>query len=192
MTFKMKNNSNLKNVVSVDKDTGEKIEGVIVICGLKRNPYAKGWIMNSQEALKLLATNEELTGENYKVLLYLLAILDFENWIQISQKEIANDLNMQKQRISRSIKKLEQKEIILRGEKIGRSFLFRLNPFYGWKGKVKTLEEYKREKEKERIENLKNKTNERKQKKLEQLSKKFHMSFEELQEVQTELNLSSI
>ncbi len=186
----MKKNTNLKNVVSVDRDTGEEIEGVIVICGLKRNPYSKGWIMNSQEGLMLLAIDEELTGENYKILLYLLGILNFENWIEITQKEIAEKLNMHKQRISRSIKKLEQKEIILRGEKISRSFLFRLNPYYGWKGKVKSLEEYRKEKEQERIENLKNKVNRKKQKKLNELKNKFNISFEELQEIQTELNLT--
>jgi len=177
----MKDNLNLKNIIAIDKNTGEKIEGVIVICGLKVNPYSKGWIMGSQEALKLLATDTELTGESYKVLLYLLAILDFENWIQIPQKQIAEDLKMQKQRISRAIKKLERKEIILRGDKIGRSFCFRLNSYYGWKGKVKNLEEYRKEKEEERIKDLRNKINEKRNKKIEILSKKYNIPIEELE-----------
>lgn len=186
----MKYNQKMRQIVSIDKYTKEQLEGVIVLCRSKKNPYSKGWIMNSQEALKLLAVDEDLTGESYKVLLYLLSILDFENWIQIPQKIIAEELGMQKQRISRSIKVLEQKEIILRGDKLGRSYAFRLNPYFGWKGKVKNLDEYREEKEKEKIENLKNRTNEKKQKKLEKLSKKFNMSFEELQEIQNELNLT--
>ena len=46
--------------------------------------------MNSQEALKLLATDRDLKGETYRVLLLLLSQLDFENWIQITQKEISD------------------------------------------------------------------------------------------------------
>lgn len=127
--------------------TGEKLEGIIVYCGVKQNPYNKGWIMNSQEALKLLATDEDLRGEAYKVLLILMATLDFENWIQISQKEIAETLKMKKQNVSRAISLLEKKGIIFRGPKIGKSYAFRLNPDFGWKGKVKNLNDYRREEE---------------------------------------------
>lgn len=177
----MKNNLDLKNIIAIDKNTGEKIEGVVVICGLKINPYAKGWIMGSQEALKELAADTDLTGESYKVLLYLLAILDFENWIQIQQKKIAKDLNMHKQRISRSIKKLEEKKIIIRGDRIGKSFAFRLNPYYGWKGKVKNLEDYRNKKETENLNHLKNKINKKRNKKIEILSKKYNIPIEELE-----------
>ena len=147
-----------KKVISVDKKTGKEIDGVIVICNLKRNPYAGGWVMNSQEALRILATDKDLKGETYRVLLYLLSILDFENWIQIQQKEIANELQMHKQHINRAIKLLENKEIILRGEKSGRSYSFRLNPHFGWKGKVKNLDEYRKEKDNQESRELINKT----------------------------------
>ena len=132
-----------KRIASVDRDTGEVLEGVVVYCGVKRNPYAKGWVMNSQEALELLATDKELTGENYRVLLLLLSRLDFENWIQITQSEIAEKLHLKKQNVSRAISLLNSKGILLRGPKVGRSYAFRLNPYFGWKGKVKNLEDYR-------------------------------------------------
>lgn len=45
------------------------------------------------------------------------------------------------------MKILISKQIILEGPKVGRSRCYRLNPNYGWKGKVKNLEEMrKREK----------------------------------------------
>ena len=133
-----------RKIASVDRDTGELLDGVVVYCGVKQNPYSTGWVMNSQEALELLATDKDLTGENYRVLLLLLSCLDFENWIQITQNEIGEKLDMKKQNVSRAILLLEEKGIILRGPKIGRSYAFRLNPYFGWKGKVKNLNDYRR------------------------------------------------
>ncbi|CCQ70206.1 RepA [Crocosphaera watsonii WH 0402] len=40
------------------------------------------------------------------------------------------------------MKVLEQKGIILRGPKVGRSYAFMLNPEFGWKGDVANLNEY--------------------------------------------------
>jgi predicted transcriptional regulator len=132
-----------KKIASIDQDTGEILEGVVVYCGVKQNPYSTGWIMNSQEALKLLATDRDLKGETLRVLLLLLSQLDFENWIQITQKEIADTLEIKKQNVSKAVLLLEEKGIILRGPKIGRAYAFRLNPYFGWKGKVKNLNDYR-------------------------------------------------
>ena len=138
-----------RKIATVDQNTGEILHGVIVYCSVKRDPYAKGWIMNSQEALELLAKDRDLTGETLRVLLFLMAYLDFENWIQIPQSKIAKNLGLQKQNVSRAIILLEKKEIVLRGPKIGKSYAFRLNPDFGWKGKVKNLNEYRKEKDNE-------------------------------------------
>ena len=144
-----------RKIASVDQDTGEVLDGVVVYCGVKQNPYSKGWVMNSQEALELLATDKDLTGENYRVLLLLLSRLDFENWIQITQSDIVKTLDMKKQNVSRAILLLEEKGIILRGPKVGRSYAFRLNPYYGWKGKVQNLNDYRREQDDQRRRDLK-------------------------------------
>jgi DNA-binding transcriptional ArsR family regulator len=137
-----------KRIASVDQDTGEVLDGVIVYCGVKHNPYAKGWVMNSQDALELLAKDKDLTGETLRVLMFLMARLDFENWIQITVTEIGKELELKQPNVSRAILLLEEKGIILRGPKVGRSYAFRLNPYFGWKGKVKNLDDY-RQKENE-------------------------------------------
>ena len=136
-----------RRITSIDQDTGEVLEGVIVYCGVKQNPYSKGWVMNSQEALELLATDKDLKGETYRVLLILLSRLDFENWIQVTQTEISEKLEMKKPNVSKAISILEEKGIILRGPKIGRTYAFRFNPSFGWKGKVRNLNDYRREEE---------------------------------------------
>ena len=130
----------------VDKYTGEEF-GFPVIVGRKRNPYGKGWVMKSQEALEIVAKDKDIKGETYRVLFFICARLDFENWVQISNTEIANELDLKRPHVSRAMKVLEEKEIILRGPKIGRSYAFMLNPEFGWKGKVKNLDDYRRERE---------------------------------------------
>ena len=103
--------------------------------------------MNSQEALEIVAKDKDIKGETYRVLFFICARLDFENWVQIPLSEVAQELDLKKQSVTRAIKVLEEKEIILRGPKVGRSYAFMLNPDFGWKGKVKNLDEYRKERE---------------------------------------------
>ena len=128
----------------VDKYTGEEY-GFPIIVGRKKNPYSKGWVMNSQEAMVILAKDKEIKGETHRVLWFIGGILDFENWVQLSISEIAEELELKQPNVSRAIKLLEKKEIIIRGPKVGRCYAFMLNPEFGWKGKVKNLDEYRKE-----------------------------------------------
>ena len=121
---------------SIDLETGEVMMGVPVWVGAKSSPYGSRWFMANQEALLAIARDKELTAEPYRVLMVLFGKLDFENWIHIAQNEIAETLCMQRSHVSRIIKLLEHKGILLRGPKIGRSHSYRLNPHYGGKGKV--------------------------------------------------------
>ena len=139
-------NGNIKGYVN--KYTGEEY-GFPVLVGRKKRPYGKGWLMNSQEALEILAKDKEITGETYRVLFFVCARLDFENWVQMSVTEIAQDLELKQPNVSRAMKVLEQKAIILRGPKVGRSYAFMLNPEFGWKGDVANLNEYRKKREDE-------------------------------------------
>ena len=80
-----------------------------------------------QDSFEEIAKDGDMTGETYKVLFYLYSKLDFENFIQQTQIEIAESLGMQKQRVSRAMKVLTSKQIVLEGPKIGRSRCYRLN-----------------------------------------------------------------
>ena len=154
----------------VDKYTGEEF-GFPVIVGRKRNPYGKGWVMNSQEAMVALAKDKDIKGETHRVLWFIGGILDFENWVQLSITEIGNELDLKQQSVSRAMKVLEEKEIILRGPKVGRSYAFMLNPNFGWKGKVKNLEDYRKQKEDEE-NHQKNKERSEKNLELVEINKK--------------------
>ena len=153
----MKSKKNIE-IIAYNKNTGEIVEGVPVLCGVKHNPYAKGWVMNNQEALEIIAKDKEITGRIHRILWFLVARLDFENWIQISQKEICEELSMRKEDVSSGIKLLEKKRILLRGPKVGRSYSFRINPDFGWKGDVRNLNDYRKQREDQWIKKQKNKT----------------------------------
>ena len=130
----------------VNKYTGEEF-GFPVIVGRKRNPYGKGWVMNSQDAATLLAKDKSIKGETHRVLWLIIGILDFDNWVQLSVTEMSKELGMHRPDVSKAMKVLEEKEIILRGPKVGRSYAFMLNPEFGWKGKVKNLDDYRKQRD---------------------------------------------
>jgi len=170
-------NGNLKGYI--DKYTGKEYSFPVIFID-KRNPYSKGWFMNNQETSILLAKDKDIKGRTHRVLRFIEGILDFENWIYISVTDIAKELEIHRPDVSKAIKLLEEKEIILKGPKIGNSKTYMLNPSFGWKGKVKNLEKYRKEKEREEMENLKNEINTKKNKKVEEFSNKYNIPVEEV------------
>jgi predicted transcriptional regulator len=74
--------------------------------------------------------------EDYRVLFALLERLDFENFINASQADIANELEMHRSSVNQAIKRLIAAEAILEGPKVGINRTYRLNPNFGWKGSV--------------------------------------------------------
>ncbi len=125
-----------KKIGQIDLKTGELLEGYIAVLQPKiKNGFTRHFTMN-QDALDILADN--LKGSEFRVLMKLLKWLDYENLIQIQQNEIADELKMEKQNVNRSINKLIDVGILLKGPKIGKSCSYRLNPNFGWKGKAKS------------------------------------------------------
>ena len=115
-------------------DHGEIVGGfVAVIRPKQKSAFQRHFTMN-QDALRILA--KELTGEQFKVLMLMLADLDYENFIQIAQADIAQTLGMQKTHVSRAVRALLDVGVIFEGPKVGRSITYRLNEQCGWKGTV--------------------------------------------------------
>ena len=124
----------MRKVTQVDLETGEDLGGfVAVIRPKQKSSFQRHFTMN-QAALLTIAT--ELNHDQNRVLMALLADLDYENYIQVAQIDIAEALRMQKTHVSRAIKNLIEFGIIIEGPKIGRSKTYRLNPQFGWKGTV--------------------------------------------------------
>ena len=127
-------------MTQIDPETGEVQEGCMV--WIPHRPKIKErFFMGFQDALIEIAKDPEITQEPHKLFLFLLGNLDYENFIHISQKEIAKELEMQPSHVSRAMSLLCRKYILELAPKTGRTKCYRLNPHYGWKGKVTNLNE---------------------------------------------------
>ena len=126
------------------QETGEvvPVEGIPYVAKRKaRHPYGERWLAMNQVAVMKIATDKTLKAETLRVWLYLLSILDFENWIAVKQRDAAAILNMRPSHISEAFSELEQRGMIERGERVlGGAFAWSLNEEDAWKGTVPNLE----------------------------------------------------
>ena len=130
-----------KRLQQIDSETGEIVDGFVAYVVPKRkNGFGQGWLAMAQNGAEILAQSN-LSGNDFKVLMKLLSVLDYENLIQVSQADVARELNMHRQHVQRSIKRLIDLGIVLEGVRIGISRSYRLNPNFGWKGSAKGHEE---------------------------------------------------
>ena len=84
-----------------------------------------------REIHRSLAMDTELDGVDLRVFLYLTSCLDFENFLQVPQMELAEKLGRRRQHIARSMAKLKAKGVVIAGPKVGRAAVWRINPKYG-------------------------------------------------------------
>ena len=85
---------------ALDTDTGEITE----IRKVKRK--GRNFYMAGQQASVLLAKDNTLHGTEYKVLLYLAGVMDYQNQVIASQSHIARELGMKQPQVSEAINKL--------------------------------------------------------------------------------------
>ncbi len=85
-----------------------------------------------------LALEPELTGKVLKVFHYVCSILEFDNWVDFSTVWVAEKMGLKREQVSRALKTLEEKGLLIRGEKIGNHYKWRLNPEAAWMGRATT------------------------------------------------------
>ena len=126
-----------KRLQQIDSETGEIIDGFVAdVVPKRKNGFGQGWLAMAQNGAEILAQSN-LSGNDFKVLMKLLSVLDYENLIQVSQADVARELNMHRQHVQRSIKRLIDLGIVLEGVRIGISRSYRLNPNFGFKCSAK-------------------------------------------------------
>lgn len=81
-----------------------------------------------------LALEPGLTGEALRVFHYACSILEFSNWCYLYPKVIAEKMRLKRQQVTRALSILENKGLLIRGEKEGRHYRWRLNPEVAWMG----------------------------------------------------------
>jgi hypothetical protein len=125
-------------VGQVDLSTGKVMEGgqLALIFPKRRNGFQEGWVAVAQGPMKALA-RADLGDEARRVLFAILGDLDFENWININQAQLATEIGLERQNFGRGLKRLIAEEVVLEGPKVGRNGTYRLNPHFGWRGSAK-------------------------------------------------------
>ena len=89
-----------KYIAWADEETGE-ITGFSHPVIKSKSDLRKGWVAMYQQAMEWLA-EQKLPQEQYRVLLHLMAKLDFENYLRVTQKEIAEKLDMHQPSVAKS------------------------------------------------------------------------------------------
>lgn len=90
----------------------------------------------SQAALEAVV-RANMGDQVNRTFLIIISVLDFENFVSVSQAAIAAKLGMRPSHVSASFKRLVDEGVLIPGPRVGRSGTYRLNPSYGWKGSAK-------------------------------------------------------
>jgi len=77
--------------------------------------------------------SKELTEGELRVFNYMLGVMDFENWINIPQRQIAKEIGIHPVTVSKIVKQLAEKGYIEIYKK-GRENYYRVRPEVAWKG----------------------------------------------------------
>ena len=128
-----------KRLGMIDLDTGEVFEEGVPVWVKAKVKWHEDFFMGFQQAFASVARDRDMNFDMVRVWMEMLSRISFENWVTVPQIEIAASLGMQKTNVSRAIRKLIGKGLILKGPKIGRTSAYKLNSNYAWKGKTSNL-----------------------------------------------------
>lgn len=122
---------------TVDMETGEVQDGALVWVPRKQiSQFGREWYQMAQDTLKRLNAERKTLGlEGIVVFNALMTRLDFENYIQVSQADIAEEVQMKPSNVSKAVSKLLSLGFIRQGPKVGRSYTYQLHPELAWKGR---------------------------------------------------------
>jgi len=99
----------------------------------RKNKLGVHWVALFQDGISMMG-DLGLTGEQWNVWAKLIKHLDFDNYLRVSLKELAEELNMQETHVSRAMKRLKELNIIIEGPMAGRFKTYRLNPYIAHRG----------------------------------------------------------
>lgn len=121
----------------VDEDYGEILgecgkDGKVVYVP-KIDKRDEPFVQFEQNDLKVLVTKVTTFGE-WQLLIYLLGVMDFENWISVSQAQMAAELKMKAPNFAKVLRRLLEKGIVHRVTNETRTRQLRVDPSVAWKG----------------------------------------------------------
>ena len=129
-----------------DADGGVSSQPVYLFTPNKKRLAAElgGWYVCWQEATMILAKMKCLNLTDLRVLLVLQAKLDFDNWIRMSYSDIGNEIDVARQNVALSVKKLIKLNVLVVGPSTRNVSTYRLNPELVWKGTMRNAVQERR------------------------------------------------
>ena len=128
-----------KMLAQVDTETGEILNDGVLVYVPRRTQIKESWFMAFQDPLMKIAQDNSITKHDFRVLIYMMSRIDFENYIHVSQADAARALSIAPSHVSAAVSRLTGKGYLVRGPKSGRNSTFKLSSSVGWKGKAKNL-----------------------------------------------------
>ncbi len=102
-----------------------------------KNDYARYFM---SEILSL-AMDKDFSGNDLRVFLAMLANLNYDNTLNISQQKLADQLNIDRSATGKSIKKLISKGYLQIIDKIGRQNVYQFNPHIAFRSRAKNYKD---------------------------------------------------
>lgn len=98
-----------------------------------------------------LAVDKDFSGNDLRVFLAILANLDYENTLNISQQKLADQLNIDRSAIGKSIKRLISKGYLQVVDTAGRQNIYQFNPHIAFRSRAKNYKDLCRAWDKETL-----------------------------------------
>lgn len=109
-------------------ETGEVVDFVPVPRYQSHAYHSGGFFMGYQEALARVIDSPDLTDGELRVLFKLLTRLEYNSVVLVNVSELAREMGRNRQAVSKSIKALVERSVLVRGPKMGRTSSYMLNP----------------------------------------------------------------
>jgi biotin operon repressor len=93
-----------------------------------------------QNALVEVSKNRALTGTDRRVLFYMIGVMEYENLVRLTQRQIAEELQSSQQEVSKSIQKLYDEGYLMIDEIYGSAYIYKISEDLVWKGKTENRE----------------------------------------------------
>ena len=131
---------------AVNEQTGEVVDLI------RREPRG-GWSQHVklfQRMMGQLGREGRIGKEGWRVIAWLLGRLDWDNWLVVPQRELAEALGMSQQNVSRAIRQLCQEGVLLRAASPAPRSTYRLSAEFAYRGSRNGWEKRRREEQAER------------------------------------------
>lgn len=103
-----------KSNTVIDSDTGEMMLVAIPRRRKHSEPFVMAFLAGAREIANL-AQEQRLMRTDLVVLWYLISILDYDNWVQVSPTDVGAELGLRQPHVSRSLKRLTSTGLLAKG-----------------------------------------------------------------------------